>query len=89
MEFTDGTPDAVAMVTGPVEAVVADQHAGVVGVPLIVAKRLSDRIPVDVTGVKIFTGRLPDPSPECLDAARPEIAPCYLFIYFLLGKVKK
>jgi hypothetical protein len=62
MEFTDGSPDTVAMVTSPMEAVVSDQHAGVIGVPLIVAERLSDGIPVDVTGIKIFTGRLPEPS---------------------------
>lgn len=76
MEFTDGTPDAVAMVAGPVEAVVADQHACVVGVPLVVAKRLGDRIPIDVARVQILTGRLPDPTSKILDATRPEIAAC-------------
>lgn len=76
MEFTDGTPDAVAMVTGPVEAVVADQHAGVVGVPLVVAKRLGDRVPIDVARVQILTGRLPNPTSKILDATRPEIAAC-------------
>ncbi len=74
MELTDGTPDAVAMVAGPVEAVVADQHACIVGVPLVVAKRLGDRIPIDVARVQILTGRIPDPPTEILDATRPEIA---------------
>jgi hypothetical protein len=76
MKLTDGTPDTVTMVTGPMQSVVSDQHASVVGVPLIVAKRFGNRIPVDVTRVKIFTGRFPDPSAKIFDATRPKIAPC-------------
>lgn len=78
MKFTDGTPDTIAMITAPMQTVVTDQHAGVIFVVLIVAKRLCNRIPIDIARIEIRIGRFPNPSSKCFDTTRPKIASYYI-----------